>query len=465
MSYDYDLFVIGGGSGGVRSANRTAMSGKRVGLAEESRYGGTCVIRGCIPKKLYVYASTFHEQFEDAAGFGWNVGETSFDWSKLVSNKEAEISRLEDIYKNGLAGNGVDTFDSRAELTGKNEIFLTAENKKVTAEKIVIAVGGAPNVDSTLEGHELGIVSDAAFDLDTLPESIIIVGAGYIAVEFAGIFNGLGVDTTLVYRGEEILRGFDNDIRKLLHEEYENRGVKIVTEQVITKLEAAEGDKKRATFSGGDVIETDQVMFAMGRVPVTQTLGLEHAGVETDSRGYIKVDQYSRTNVDNIWALGDVTNRVSLTPVAIHEAMCFVATEFQNNPQKPDHAMIPTAVFSHPEIGTVGMSEEDAGEAFEKLDVYRAIFRPLKNTLSGRNSKMLMKLIVDAKSEKVVGAHILGPDAGEMAQLLAIPMKMGARKKDFDATMALHPSAAEELVTMYESSYSVIKGKRVGENS
>ena len=463
MSYDYDLFVIGGGSGGVRAANRTAMLGKRVGLAEESRYGGTCVIRGCVPKKLYVYASTFHEQFEDAAGFGWNVGESSFDWPKLVSNKEAEITRLEGMYKKGLAGNGVDTYDSRAELSGKHEIYLSAENKAVTAEKILLAVGGTPNVNSALDGHELGIVSDAAFDLEELPESIIIAGAGYIAIEFAGIFNGLGVDTTLIYRGDEILRGFDNDIRKLLHEEYETRGIKIITEQVITKLKAGKGNKKRATFSGGNTVEADQVMFAMGRVPLTQTLGLEHAGVETDSQGYIKVDQFSRTSVDNIWSLGDVTNRVPLTPVAIHEAMCFVATEFRGDPQKPDHEMIPTAVFSHPEIGTVGMSEEDAAASYEKLDVYRAIFRPMKNTLSGRNSKMLMKIVVDAKSEKVVGAHILGPDAGEMAQLLAIPMKMGARKKDFDATMALHPSAAEELVTMYEPSYSVVKSKRVGE--
>ncbi len=465
MSYDYDLFVIGGGSGGVRAANRTAMLGKRVGLAEESRYGGTCVIRGCVPKKLYVYASTFHESFEDAAGFGWQVGKSSFDWNKLVANKEVEITRLEGMYKKGLSGNGVETFNSRAELVGQHEIFLSAENKKVTAEKIVIAVGGTPNTNSALTGHDLGIVSDDAFDLKKLPDSIIIVGAGYIAVEFAGIFNGLGVDTTLIYRGEEILRGFDNDVRNLLHQEYENRGIKIITEQVITKIERGEGGRKRATFSGGDAHEVDQVMFAMGRIPLTQTLGLECAGVETDSRGYIQVDQFSRTNVENIWALGDVTDRVPLTPVAIHEAMCFVSTEFRGEPQKPDHGMIPTAVFSHPEIGTVGLSEEDAGKKFDKLEIFRAIFRPMKNTLSGRNSKMLMKLVVDAKSKRVLGAHILGPDAGEMAQLLAIPMKMGALKKDFDATMALHPSAAEELVTMYEPSYTVVNGERVGESS
>ncbi|MEE9313705.1 MAG: glutathione-disulfide reductase [Rhizobiaceae bacterium] len=464
MEFDFDLFVIGGGSGGVRAANRTSALGKRVGIAEESRYGGTCVIRGCVPKKLYVYASTYHEHFEDAAGYGWNVGEVSFDWKKLVSSKEAEITRLEGFYIKGLASNGVEAFNSRAELRGPHEIYLSAENKTVTAERIMIAVGGTPNINSGLQGHELGIVSDDAFDLYELPKSIVIVGAGYIAVEFAGIFNGFGVDTTLVYRGDEILRGFDNDVRVLLHEEYEKRGIKIITEQVITKIELGDDENRIAHLSGGDVLEVEQVMFAMGRTPLTQTLGLETAGVETCSRGYIKVDDYSRTNVENIWAVGDVTDRVPLTPVAIHEAMCFVATEYRDDPQKPDHAMIPTAVFSHPEIGTVGMSEEDAGAAFEKLNIFRAKFRPMKNTLSGRDSQMLMKLVVDAATDKVVGAHILGPDAGEMAQLLAIAMKMGSTKKDFDATMALHPSAAEELVTMYEPSYTVVNGKRVGES-
>ena len=463
MDFDFDLFVIGGGSGGVRAANRTAALGKRVGIAEESRYGGTCVIRGCVPKKLYVYASTYQEHFEDAAGYGWNVGESSFDWSKLVANKEAEITRLEGFYLKGLNANGVENFNSRAELRSNHEIYLSAENKIVTAEKILIAVGGTPNNNSALQRHELGIVSDQAFDLASLPKSIIIVGAGYIAVEFAGIFNGLGVDTTLVYRGDEILRGFDNDLRTLLHEEYEKRGIKIITEQVVTKLEAGKGGEKLAHLSGGEVLGVEQVMFAMGRIPLTQTLGLETAGVEICPRGFIKVDAYSQTNVDNIWAVGDVTNRVPLTPVAIHEAMCFVATVFRDDPQKPDHETIPTAVFSHPEIGTVGLSEEEAGEKFEKLNVFKAIFRPMRNTLAGRDSKMLMKIIVEAASDKVVGVHVLGADAGEMAQLLAIPMKLGATKKDFDVTMALHPSAAEELVTMYEPSYTVINGKRQGE--
>ncbi|MEE9374750.1 MAG: FAD-dependent oxidoreductase, partial [Rhizobiaceae bacterium] len=356
-----------------------------------------------------------------------------------------------------------ENFNSRAELRSNHEIYLSAENKIVTAEKILIAVGGTPNNNSALQRHELGIVSDQAFDLASLPKSIIIVGAGYIAVEFAGIFNGLGVDTTLVYRGDEILRGFDNDLRTLLHEEYEKRGIKIITEQVVTKLEAGKGGEKLAHLSGGEVLGVEQVMFAMGRIPLTQTLGLETAGVEICPRGFIKVDAYSQTNVDNIWAVGDVTNRVPLTPVAIHEAMCFVATVFRDDPQKPDHETIPTAVFSHPEIGTVGLSEEEAGEKFEKLNVFKAIFRPMRNTLAGRDSKMLMKIIVEAASDKVVGVHVLGADAGEMAQLLAIPMKLGATKKDFDVTMALHPSAAEELVTMYEPSYTVINGKRQGE--
>ncbi|MEM8750264.1 MAG: glutathione-disulfide reductase [Pseudomonadota bacterium] len=460
MNYDYDLFVIGGGSGGVRAANRTAALGHKVGIAEESRYGGTCVIRGCVPKKLYVYASTFPEYFEDAAGYGWDVGETSFDWKKLVANKEAEITRLEGLYKRGLDSNNVEMFDTRAVLRGKHEIYLVNEDRSVTADKILIAVGGTPNRHEALDGHELGIVSDDAFDLETLPKSIIIAGAGYIAVEFAGIFAGLGVDTTILYRGLEILSGFDNEVREHLHEEYEKRGIKIITQQIFTKIEKGTNGNLLATLSDGDVLETEQVMFALGRVPLTNGLGLEEAGVETDDRGFIPVNEYSRTNVENIWAVGDVTDRVQLTPVAIHESMCFVSTEFKGEPQKPDHEHIATAVFSHPEIGTVGLTEEAAGEAYAKVDVYRARFRPMKYTLAKRDSFMLMKLIVDHESQRVVGAHIVGPDAGEMAQLLAIPMKMGCTKADFDRTMALHPSASEELVTMYEPSYHIVDGER-----
>jgi glutathione reductase (NADPH) len=461
MAYDYDLFVIGGGSGGVRAARRVGALGKKVGLAEKSRMGGTCVVRGCVPKKLYVYASTFPEAFEDAAGYGWTVGETSFDWSTLRDNKEREITRLEGLYRSGLASNDVETFDTRAVLRGSHEVYLEGEDRTVTAERIIIAVGGYPNPHAALPGREHTITSDEAFDLEKLPKSIVIAGAGYIAIEFAGIFNGLGVDTTILYRGQEILSSFDEDMRRQLHEEYLERGIKIVTGQVFENVQLGENGKKIATLSGGDVMEVDEIMLALGRLPSTDGLGLEVAGVKTDGRGYIQVDEFSRTNVPSIWALGDVTDRVQLTPVAIHEAMCFVATEYQGRPEKPDHAMIPTAVFSHPEIGTVGITENDARECGKAYRMYRARFRSMKYTLAGRESFMVMKLIVEADSDIVVGAHVIGPDAGEMAQILAIPMKMKAKKADFDATMALHPSAAEELVTMYDPSYRIENGERI----
>jgi len=457
-SYDYDLFVIGGGSGGVRAARRAGGLGKKVGIAEVSRYGGTCVIRGCVPKKLYVYASTFSEAFEDAEGYGWTVGDTSFDWKKLVSRKEAEITRLEGLYRKGLLGAGVEVYDTRARLNGPHEVVLEADGRTVTAEKIIIAVGGTPNPHADLPGHELAITSDAAFDLDELPTKIVIAGAGYIAVEFAGIFNGLGVDTTILYRGQEILSGFDNDMRTQLHAEYEKRGIKIITEQVFSKLERREDGRIDAHLSGGDVLDVDQVMFALGRKPLTQNLGLEEAGVQTDTKGNIPVDAFSKTNVDSIWALGDVTDRVQLTPVAIHEAMCFISTEYHGVPQSPDHDMIATAVFSHPEIGTVGMSEEEAAEKFDRIAVFKADFRAMRYVLAERDTRMIMKIIVNAEDDTVLGVHVLGPDAGEMAQLVAIALKMGAKKADFDRTMALHPSAAEELVTMYEPSYFVERG-------
>jgi len=456
--YDYDLFVIGGGSGGVRAARRAGGLGKKVGIAEVSRYGGTCVIRGCVPKKLYVYASTFSETFEDAAGYGWTVGDTSFDWKTLVTRKEAEISRLEGLYRKGLLGAGVEVFDTRARLQGKHKVWLENEGRAVTAEKIIIAVGGTPNPHADLPGHELAINSDAAFDLDELPKSIVIAGAGYIAVEFAGIFNGLGVDTTILYRGQEILSGFDNDVREQLHAEYEKRGIKIITHQVFSKLERTDDGRIDAHLSGGDVLNVDQVMFALGRVPLTKDLGLEEVGVKTDERGFIPVDAYSKTNVDSIWALGDVTDRVQLTPVAIHEAMCFISTEYLGEPQSPDHDMIATAVFSHPEIGTVGLTEEEAVEQYNRIAVFKADFRAMRYTMAERDTRTIMKIIVNTDDDTVLGVHILGPDAGEMAQLLAISMKMGAKKADFDRTMALHPSAAEELVTMYEPSYFVERG-------
>ncbi|NGO62937.1 glutathione-disulfide reductase [Rhizobium daejeonense] len=460
-NFDYDLFVIGGGSGGVRSGRLAASLGKKVGIAEEYRFGGTCVIRGCVPKKLFVYASQYHEHFEDAAGFGWTVGESRFDWKTLIAAKDKEIDRLEGLYRKGLENAGAEILETRAELVGPNSVRLTKSGKVVTAEKIIVAVGGAPNPHDALPGHELCISSNEAFHLPELPGSIVIAGGGYIAVEFANIFHGLGVETTLIYRGAEILSRFDHDLRRGLHEAMEQKGIRIILhDHFVSVAKTADGRLAAETKSNGTLV-ADQVMLALGRDPYTKGLGLEAAGVTTNERGAIIVDQYSRTNVPSIFALGDVTDRVQLTPVAIHEAMCFIETEYKNNPTSPDHDLIATAVFSQPEIGTVGLSEEAAAKKFEEIEVYRAQFRPMKATLSGRAEKTVMKLIVNAADRKVVGAHILGHDAGEMAQLLGITLKAGCTKDDFDRTMAVHPTAAEELVTMYNPSYRVRNGERV----
>ncbi|WP_288192506.1 glutathione-disulfide reductase [uncultured Phyllobacterium sp.] len=460
-TYDYDLFVIGGGSGGVRAGRLAGAMGKRVGLAEEYRMGGTCVIRGCVPKKLFVYASQFQEHFDAAAGYGWTVGKSTFDWPTLIANKDREIARLEGLYRKGLENSDVEIFESRAMLIDDHTIEILKTGKRVTADQILIAVGGHPSPHPSLPGNEFCISSNEAFHLDTLPKAIVIEGGGYIAVEFANIFHGLGVDTTLVYRGKEILSRFDQDLRHMLHAAMAEKGIHVRCTEIITRVERQDDGRKLVHLSGGDAIVADQVMLAIGRVPNTTSLGLEAAGVAVDETGAIKVDGYSRTSRENIWAVGDVTNRVQLTPVAIHEAMCFLETAFKNNPTKPDHALIATAVFSQPEIGTVGLTEQDAARTFKAVEVYRAVFRPMRNTLSGSTEKMLMKLIVDADSRKVVGAHILGPDAGEMAQLLAIPMKAGCTKEDFDRTMAVHPTAAEELVTMYKPTYRIVDGARI----
>ncbi len=459
--FDYDLFVIGGGSGGVRSARLAASLGKRVAIAEEYRFGGTCVIRGCVPKKLFVYASQYHEHFEDAVGYGWSVGESSFDWKKLVAAKDREIARLEGLYRKGLENAGAEILETRAELAGPNSVRLVKSGRVVTAERIVIAVGGAPNPHVALPGHELCISSNEAFHLEELPRSIVIAGGGYIAVEFANIFHGLGVDTTLIYRGKEILSRFDQDMRRGLHEAMEAKGIRVLCHDVIEAVEKTPADGLRVTTKNNGTLSADQVMLALGRDPNTSGLGLEAAGVVTNERGAIVVDEYSRTNVPGIFAFGDVTDRVQLTPVAIHEAMCFIETEYKNNPTRPDHDLIATAVFSQPEIGTVGLSEEEAARRHPEIEVYRAQFRPMKATLSGRNEKMIMKLIVNAADRKVIGAHVLGHDAGEMAQLLGITLKAGCTKDDFDRTMAVHPTAAEELVTMYTPSYRVRNGERV----
>ena len=445
--YDYDLFVIGGGSGGVRAARIASQHGAKVGIAEEYRFGGTCVIRGCVPKKLLVYASHFAESFEDAVGFGWTTRKVEFDWWTLISNKDKEVDRLNKAYITNLEKAGVELFNSRAELRDAHSVFLINEQRHVTAKYILIATGGTPNVDEKLPGVEHVITSNEAFHLEDLPESIVVAGGGYIAVEFAGIFAGLGVNTTLLYRGEKILRGFDDDVRDHLTSEMTKKGVEIICGEVFTKIEK-DGDTLKGTLASGDVLEAGQIMFAIGRTPYTNGLGLEHAGVKTKDNGAIVVDEYSKTSINHIYAVGDVTDRVALTPVAIREGHAFADTVFGGKDIKVDHSLIPTAVFSQPEIGTVGLTEAQAREKFGEVDIYKSTFRPMKHTLSGRDEKMLMKLIVEPKSDKVVGCHIIGLDAGEMAQLLGISVKLGATKADFDSTMAVHPTASEELVTM-----------------
>ena len=459
--YDYDLFVIGGGSGGVRAGRVAAGLGKRVAVAEEYRFGGTCVVRGCVPKKLFVYASQFPEHFADAAGYGWSVPEASFDWPTLIAAKDREIGRLSGLYEQGVEKAGGIAFHSRATLVDAHTVRIKAENRTVTADQILIATGGRPNPHAALPGHEHCIFSNEVFDLPELPKSIVIAGGGYIAVEFANIFHGLGVETTLVYRGKEILGRFDMDLRRMLHADMEKKGIRVLCHTIFEDIQKNDDGRLAAIITGGEVLVADQVMLAIGRIPNTEDLGLEAAGVMTGQKGEILVDELSRTNIPNIWAIGDVTDRVQLTPVAIHEAMCFVETAFKGNPVEPDLECIATAVFSQPEIGTVGLSEDEASKRFGELEIYRAEFRPMRNILAGRDEKMLTKLVVDAETRLVLGAHILGPDAGEMAQLLGIALKSGLTKDDFDRTMAVHPTAAEELVTMYKPSYRVRDGERV----
>jgi len=446
-TYDYDLFVIGGGSGGVRAARISAGHGARVGIAEEYRLGGTCVIRGCVPKKLYVYASRFADEFEDAQGFGWSVGDVSFDWPALVAAKEKEIARLEKIYGSLLEKSGVTTFAERAELVDPHTIRLKSSGRTVTAGKVLIATGGTPFVDTSVEGVELAISSNEAFDLKRLPERIAIYGAGYIAVEFAGIFAGLGVDTTIVFRGDKILRGFDEDLRDGLTTALKKRGIKLMSGRTFKRLEKIETGL-RGHLDDGTALEASEIMFAIGRTPNVFGLGLKELGVEMQWNGAIVVNEEQRSSVDNIFAVGDVCDRFNLTPVAIAEGHAFADTQFGNKPRYITHDMIPTAVFATPEIGTVGLPEHDAQERCRDLHIYKSEFRPLKATLSGRDERMLMKLIVDGESDKVLGCHVLGEGAAEIAQMAAIALKMGATKEQFDRTMALHPSAAEELVTM-----------------
>ena len=444
--FDYDLFVIGAGSAGVRAARIAAKYGAKVAVAEEYRVGGTCVIRGCVPKKLFVYASRFAEEFEDAVGFGWTSDRVSFDWSVLLENKDKEIDRLNKAYIRNLEGAGAELMMERAHVQDRNTIRL-ASGRMVTAKYILIATGAAPFVPRHLPGHELAITSNEMFQLEKLPRRICIVGGGYIAVEFAGIMQGLGVETILIYRGEQILRGFDQDLRDHLSAEMQKKGIEIRTRADITKIEKS-GDGVRITLEDGAVFGAGHIMFATGRIPNVAGLGLENAGVDITPHYAVKVDDYSRTNIDNIYAVGDVTNRVNLTPVAIREGQAFADNVFGERHEKVDHTRIPTAVFSQPEIGTVGLTEAQARKAHAKIDIYKTSFRPMKHTLSGRDERILMKLVVDGESDRVLGCHICGEGAGEMAQLLGISIRLGAKKSDFDATMAVHPTSSEELVTM-----------------
>jgi glutathione reductase (NADPH) len=456
---DVDLFVIGAGSGGVRAARIAAQYGAKVVIAEEYRFGGTCVIRGCVPKKLLVYASRFAHDFEDAAGYGWTIGEPKFDWATLIANKDREIDRLEAAYISTLERAKVKTVRARATLVDRNTVQLST-GETIRAAYILVATGGAPDHGDAIPGIEHVISSNEAFHLDALPPRILIQGGGYIGIEFAGIFSGLGSEVTLVYRGEEILRGFDDDLRAHLHAEMETRGIKIICGQTVTGItKGAEGLFSK--LSGGDCIATDQVMFAIGRHGHVRNLGLEAAGV-TVRNGAIVVDKFSQTSVPNIYAVGDVTNRVNLTPVAIREGHGFADTIFGGKPTAVDHADVPTAVFSEPECGVIGLTETQARAACERVDIYKTTFRPMRASLAGRATRAFMKVLVDGVSQKVIGCHIVGPDAGEMIQLVGIAVKMGATKADFDRTMAVHPTMAEELVTMREKAASYVRDAVAG---
>ena len=443
---EVDLFVIGAGSGGVRAARIAAGHGAKVAIGEEYRVGGTCVIRGCVPKKLLVYASRFSHEFEDAAGFGWTVPEPSFDWATLIANKDKEIDRLERAYVANLEKPGVKIARSRAVLADPHTVRL-ASGETVRARHVLIATGGAPTLGAMIPGREHVISSNEAFHLPALPPRVLIQGGGYIAVEFAAIFSGLGSEVTLVYRGPNILRGFDDDVRTHLHAEMERRGIRIITGQTVVAVKEA-GAAFSAWLSGGGRIEVERVMFATGRAPHVSGLGLEAAGVALAANGGIAVDGYSRTSVPHIYAVGDVTNRINLTPVAIREGHAFADTVFGNRPTAVDHANVPSAVFSEPEVGVVGLTEAQAREKHARIDIYKATFRPMKATLSGRDTRMLMKLVVEGTGGRVLGCHLVGEGAAEMIQMFAIAVKMGATKADVDATMALHPTAAEEIVTM-----------------
>ncbi len=442
--YDFDLFTIGGGSGGVRASRVAASYGAKVAIAEERYLGGTCVNVGCIPKKLLVYAAHFSDDFEDAAGFGWTAGPSRFDWTKLVANKNNEVKRLNGVYRRLLAEAGVKIIHGHARIHDPHTVVVGEQT--YTAGHILIATGGWPAIPEVL-GAEHGITSNEAFFLPALPRSIIIVGGGYIGVEFAGIFHGLGAQVIQIHRGPLFLRGFDDDVRKTLAKEMRKKGIDLRFNTIVEKVEKVKGGV-RATLIGGWPLEAEQIMFATGRLPNTGRLGLENAGVKVNDRSAIVVDDYSCTTVPNIYAVGDCTDRLMLTPVAIAEGQAAAETLFNNNPMKPNYANVPTAVFSLPNIGAVGLTEEQARHAYGKIDIYKTTFRPLKHTLSGREEETMMKLVVDQATDRVVGCHMVGAEAGEIIQGLSVAITCGATKAQFDATLGIHPTAAEEFVTM-----------------
>jgi glutathione reductase (NADPH) len=453
---EIDLLVIGAGSGGVRAARIAASYGARVIIAEEFRVGGTCVIRGCVPKKLLVYAARFADDFEDAAGYGWTVHNPAFDWATLIANKDREIARLELAYTTVLERFGVKLVKTRAVLESSKSVRLLATGEQIRPRCILIATGAAPWPGPPIPGVEHAISSNEAFHLERLPKRIMIRGGGYIALEFATIFHGLGSEVTVAYRGENILRGFDDDLRAHLRDEMIKRGVKIVCGKTVKEIRPA-GDAFVARLSDDASIEVDKVMSALGRWPNVVGLGLEKAGVEFTPEDGIKVDEFSRSSVPNIYAIGDVTNRINLTPVAIRDGHAFADTVFGGRPTPVDHVDVPTAVFSEPEVGAIGLTEAGARERLPKVDIYKTTFRPMKAVLAGRDTRSFMKLVVDGTSGRVVGCHIVGPDAAELIQLVGIAVKMKATKADFDAVMAVHPTAAEELVTMREKAMTLTR--------
>jgi glutathione reductase (NADPH) len=449
MKYDYDLFVIGAGSGGVRAARIASLAGAKVAIAEEYRIGGTCVIRGCVPKKLLVFGAEYAQLLADAAGYGWTIENPRFDWATLRDRVQTEVGRLSTVYAANLAKAGVTTFEERAELVDVHTVRLAKSGGEYTAARILIATGGRPYLPEDLPGAELAITSNEAFLLPELPKRVLIVGGGYIALEFANIFSGLGSETRILHRGDKLLRGFDDDLRAHMHIEAERAGIRLSMKTTVARLDK-NGRNIRATLSGGETMDADVILFATGRRPNTEGLGLERAGVALDSGGAVIVNEYSQTCVENIYAIGDVTNRTNLTPVAIRDGHAFADTVYHQRPTPVDHACIPSAVFGRPPIGTVGLTETDARRSHAAVDIYRTNFRPMKTLFAGNEQRTLMKMVVDGGNDQVLGVHIAGPDAPEMIQLAAIAVKAGITKKQWDSTMALHPTAAEEIVLMRE---------------